>query len=106
MIFVNTSEIKNLFFGGQQIEKIYSGSALVWQNKIKLATPTNLSITDNTLSFDEVEFASGYSIYAGNTLLGDYLPSGYMYMLDNGELTVYNADYNNYSISEGVVTFT
>lgn len=104
MIFVNTSEIKNLFFGGQQIEKIYFGSALIWQNKIKLTTPTNLSITDNTLSFDEVEHADSYSIYAGNILVGEYVPEGYVYTQDEGQVTLFNTNYENISLSDGVMT--
>ena len=35
-----------------------------------LAVPQNESITNNTLSFDSVEGATSYNIYANSTLLG------------------------------------
>lgn len=37
----------------------------------KLAAPTNLSVSDDTLSFDSVEHAEQYEVFAGSTSLGD-----------------------------------
>lgn len=101
---INQKEVKKLFIGNSTISKIYFGSLLVWQNKIKLATPTNVSITNSTISFDEVEHADSYSIYAGNILVGEYVPEGYAYTQDDGQVTLLNTNYENISLSDGVMT--
>lgn len=38
----------------------------------KLATPTNLSVSDDTLSFDSVEHAEQYEVFAGSNSIGTY----------------------------------
>lgn len=38
----------------------------------KLSAPTNLSVSDNTLSFDEVANAEQYEVFAGSNSLGTY----------------------------------
>ena len=47
----------------------------------KLATPTGLSVTGDTLTFDEVTNAEQYEVFAGSTSLGTYEP---VYMLEAG----------------------
>lgn len=100
---INQKEVKKLFIGNSTISKIYFGSLLVWQNKIKLATPV-ISISDNTVSFEEIEHADSYSIYAGNILVGEYVPEGYVYTQDDGQVTLFNTNYENISLSDGVMT--
>ena len=39
----------------------------------QLATPTNLSVTDTTLSFDPVENATSYEVYADGVSIGEYV---------------------------------
>ena len=104
MINIGNTTISKLFIGSTEIDKIYIGSVLIWQNKIKLDTPTNVSISGNTISFDEVENAGSYSIYAGNILVGEYVPDEYLYSTDNGEVTLYNTNYDNISLVSGVMT--
>lgn len=41
----------------------------------KLATPTNLSVSGDTLTFDVVENAETYEVFAGSTSLGTYEPT-------------------------------
>lgn len=45
----------------------------------KLAAPTNLSVSDDTLSFDEVTNAEQYEVFAGSNSIGTYTapPKGY-----------------------------
>ena len=68
----------------------------------KLATPTNLSVSGDTLTFDSVENAEQYEVFAGGTSIGTYEP---VYTL---EATTYrwannpnmaNAPLGQYSIS-------
>lgn len=40
----------------------------------KLAAPTNVTLEGTTLTFDEVEGATSYEIYADNVLIGTYVP--------------------------------
>lgn len=40
----------------------------------KLAAPTNLSVSDDTLSFDAVEHAEQYEVFAGSNSIGTYEP--------------------------------
>lgn len=104
MINIGNTTISKLFIGTTEIDKVYIGNILIWQNKIKLATPTNVSITNSTISFDEVEHADSYSIYAGNILVGEYVPEGYIYTQDDGQVTLFNTNYENISLSDGVMT--
>lgn len=104
MVDIGTVAVTTMFFGNGDVKKIYIGDVLVYQGKTKLATPTNVSITNSTISFDEVEHADSYSIYAGNILVGEYVPEGYAYTQDEGQVTLFNTNYENISLSDGVMT--
>lgn len=41
----------------------------------KLATPTNLSVSGDTLTFDTVEHAEQYEVFAGSNSIGTYTPT-------------------------------
>lgn len=43
--------------------------------QMKLETPQNVSINENILSFDSVDNATSYEIFAGSTSIGTYSPS-------------------------------
>lgn len=47
----------------------------------KLAAPTNLYVSDDTLSFDSVEHAEQYEVFAGDVSIGTYEP---VYTLEAG----------------------
>lgn len=50
----------------------------------KLAAPTNLSVSDDTLSFDEVANAEQYEVFAGSNSIGTYSPTPAGYTLEVG----------------------
>lgn len=52
-------------------------SNIISYNIVKLATPTNLSITNDTLSWSVVANATSYDIYSGNTLVGSSITNSY-----------------------------
>ena len=59
----------------QPLFKISRKNYLYSVEQPKLATPTNLSISGNVLSFDSVEGATSYNILADGTSIGVYVPS-------------------------------
>ena len=102
---INQKEVKKLFIGNSTISKIYFGSLLVWQNidKIKLNSPI-ISISDNTVSFDDIGHATSYAVYAGDILIGEYSTSSYEYEQEGEVVTLYNASENDIEFENGVVT--
>ena len=106
MFSIGSLPLKTLFIGLTEIDKIYIGSVLIWQNKIKLDTPTNVSISGNTISFDEVENATSYAVYAGDILLGEYSISSHEAEQEGNMLTIYNVGEDNIDFENGVMTLT
>lgn len=61
----------------------------------KLDAPTNLAVSGNTLTFDSVENAEQYEVFAGNTSLGTYEP---VYTLEAGTYNWIDNPNFNYSV--------
>ena len=53
------------------VQKMYLGTNLVYNRLPQLATPSNLSISNYTLSFDAVENATSYEVFADNNSIGE-----------------------------------
>ena len=106
MINIGNTTISKLFIGSTEIDKIYIGSVLIWQNKIKLDTPTNVSISGNTISFEEISNATSYAVYAGDILLGEYTVSSHEAEQEGNMLTIYNVGEDNIDFENGVMTLT
>ncbi len=60
--------------------------------KITLQTPKNLKITDKVLSFDEVEYASSYSLFVDGTFVKNF--EG-----ESVDISEYLNEYKNYTFS-------
>ena len=105
MINIGNTTVSKLLVGSTEIDKIYIGSVLVWQNKTKLATPV-ISLTDNTISFEEIPNATSYAVYAGDTLLGEYTVSSHEAEQEGNMLTIYNVGEDNIDFENGVMTLT
>lgn len=104
MISFGASQITSLYFGNHKIVKRYLGNDLIYSSQPQLATPTNLSVTDTTASFDEVENAESYEFFVDDVSIGEYTPqSGYTGVIEvpphlccvkvNGTATSSNYDY-------------
>ncbi len=52
------------------VQKMYLGTNLVYERLPQLATPSNLSISNSTLSFDAVENATSYEVFASSNSIG------------------------------------
>ena len=70
----------------------------------KLDTPTGLSITDDTLTFDAVENAEQYEVFAGNTSLGTYsVQTGEIWLLNETlDVSTLDADFTVDFVSNNV----
>lgn len=71
----------------------------------KLAAPTNLAVSGDTLTFDSVENAEQYEVFAGSTSLGTYEPvytleAGTYKWVDSPDLSIFpnTADYETIDI--------
>ena len=67
-----------------------------------LATPQNVSIDGTTLSWDEVENATSYDIYADGTLIGNTEGGA----VSSGETWVLNEYVNGDTLTSTMVSFT
>lgn len=72
MIYFGNSSVKKIYFGTQEVKKIYLGNDLIYSSQPQLATPQNLSVTDTTASFDEVENAESYEFFVDDVSIGEY----------------------------------
>lgn len=72
----------------------------------QLATPTNVAVTDTTLTFDEVENATSYEVFVDNVSIGTYIGSKTLTLPTSTELGVsvdgYSVAQGDISVSEGV----
>lgn len=64
------TKISGAYFGENVVQRIYLGTNLVYERLPQLATPSNLSISNSTLSFDAVENATSYEVFANNNSIG------------------------------------
>lgn len=104
-MIVNQHGVSKIFIGDVPGLKVYLGTLLVWQsnNKIKLDAPV-ISLSDSTISFEEIAGANSYVVYAGDTIIGEYAVSGYDYEQDGSVVTIYNASDSDIEFENGVVT--
>lgn len=72
MISFEASQITSLYFENHKIVKRYLGNDLIYSSQPQLDTPTNLSVTDTTASFDEVENAESYEFFVDDVSIGEY----------------------------------
>ena len=75
MISWGNSSISKIYLGNTEVQKIYLGTDLIYSSQPQLDTPTNLSVTDTTASFDEVENAESYEFFVDDVSIGTYTPS-------------------------------
>lgn len=69
-IYMGDTKISGAYFGENVVQRIYLGTNLVYERLPQLATPSNLSISNSTLSFDAVENATSYEVFANNNSIG------------------------------------
>lgn len=69
-IYMGETKISGAYFGEKEVQRMYLGTNLVYERLPQLATPSNLSISGSTLSFDAVENATSYEIFADNNGIG------------------------------------
>ena len=69
-IHMGETKISGAYFGENVAQRMYLGTNLVYERLPQLATPSNLSISGSTLSFDTVENATSYEIFADNNSIG------------------------------------
>lgn len=65
------TKISGAYFGENVVQRMYLGTNLVYERLPQLATPSNLSISNSTLSFDAVENATSYEVFANNNSIGE-----------------------------------
>lgn len=65
----------------------------------KLATPTNLSVSDSTLTFDPVEHAEQYEVFADGNSIGTY-------SVQTGETWLLNESINPRSLGSVTISFS
>ena len=70
-IYIGETKISGAYFGENVVQRIYLGTNLVYERLPQLATPSNLSISNYTLSFDAVENATSYEVFANNNSIGE-----------------------------------
>lgn len=70
-IYMGETKISGAYFGENVVQRMYLGTNLVYERLPQLATPSNLSISNSTLSFDAVENAMSYEIFADNNSIGE-----------------------------------
>lgn len=66
-IYKGNTKIVKLYLGNTEIVKRYKGTTLIYESTPQLATPT-ISLSDDTLSIEEVENAEYYDIYVDGVL--------------------------------------
>lgn len=69
-IYMGDTKISGAYFGENVVQRMYLGTNLVYERLLQLATPSNLSISNSTLSFDAVENATSYEVFANNNSIG------------------------------------
>jgi hypothetical protein len=74
MISWGTSSISKVYFGDTEVQKIYLGTDLIYSAEPQLSAPTNVSVSDTTASFDEVENAESYEFFVDGVSIGEYAP--------------------------------
>lgn len=74
----------------------------------QLTTPTNVAVTDTTLTFDEVANATSYEVFVDNVSIGEYVPrpSGYNLIIGGCYSYSGNIDTIAYIKFNGVATST
>lgn len=70
-IHMGETKISGAYFGENVAQRMYLGINLVYERLPQLATPSNLSISNSTLSFDAVENATSYEVFANNNSIGE-----------------------------------
>lgn len=69
-IYMGDTKISGAYFGENVVQRMYLGTNLVYERLPQLATTSNLSISNSTLSFDAVENATSYEVFANNNSIG------------------------------------
>ena len=70
-IYIGETKISGAYFGENVVQRIYLGTNLVYERLPQLAAPSNLFISNSTLSFDVVENATSYEVFANNNSIGE-----------------------------------
>ena len=70
-IYMRDTKISGSYFGEKEVQRMYLGTNLVYEHLSQLADPSNLSISNSTLSFDAVENATSYKVFANNNSIGE-----------------------------------
>lgn len=70
-IYMGETKVSGAYFGENVVQRMYLGTNLVYENLSQLAAPSNLSISNSTLSFDTVENATIYEVFANNNGIGE-----------------------------------
>lgn len=65
------TKISGAYFGENVVQRMYLGTNLVYENLSQLAAPSNLSISNSTLSFDAGQNATSYKAFANNNSIGE-----------------------------------
>ena len=69
-IHIGAGLLGGAYLGKSPFDRIYSGSALIYQNISKLATPQNVAITGSEASWDFVDNATAYDVVINGLTLG------------------------------------
>ena len=69
-IYMGDTKISGAYFGEKEVQRMYLGTSLVYEHLSQLAAPSNLSISNSTLSFDAVKNATSYKVFANNNSIG------------------------------------
>lgn len=70
-IYMGETKISGAYFGENVVQRMYLGTNLVYERLPQPATPSNLSISNYALSFDAVENAKSYEVFADNNSIGE-----------------------------------
>lgn len=66
-IYMGETKISGAYFGENVVQRMYLGTNLVYEHLTQLSAPSNLSISNSTLSFDAVK----NEIFADNNSIGE-----------------------------------
>ena len=114
MIKIDSLPLSKAYCNGAIRKAVLNGSVL-YESAPQLDTPTNLSVTDTTASFDEVENAESYEFFVDDVSIGEYsTQTGYSVTITNNtdaswsdvQVTVNDVEIETYTESGNDRTYT
>lgn len=92
-IVFNGVTVDKVIFNGTEAETAKFNGVTVFEKMTQLSTPQNVATDGTVVSWDEVENATSYEVFADGASIGEYsVPSGYTVTLTSWDENVANDD--------------